>query len=123
MPSPWPYAFVSLSEEEKLRRRELLDLRGTYAQWSVIVVIVALRLYQIWATAQLDAGTTLKPRRGPSSWWDRPLVAGWIETRRQYLVCGLWLLWLLSLSVWNSGNGMDGSVRSRHNGLSHHFND
>lgn len=106
MSSPWPYAFTSLSEEEKLRRRELLDLRGTYAQWSVIVVIVTLRLYQSWTTAQIPGGTGPKPRRGPSSWWDRPIVVGWIETRRQYLVCGLWLLWLLSLSVWNSGNGM-----------------
>lgn len=107
MPSPWPYHFVSPSEEEKLRRRELLDLRGSFAQWSVIVVIVALRLYQSWATTQISGASASNPRRGPSSWWDRPLVAGWIETRRQYLVCGLWLLWLLSLSVWSSGEGMD----------------
>lgn len=106
MTSSWPYQFVSLSEEEKEHRRELLDLRGTYAQWSIIVAIVALRLYQTWATNQGDGDSATKPRRGPSSWWDRPIVTGWMETRRQYLVCGLWLLWLLSLSVWNSGNGM-----------------
>lgn len=106
MSSFWPYHFISLTEEEKIRRRELLDLRGSYAQWSIIVAIVVLRVYQSWATAQISADGVPKQHRGPSSWWGRPLVAGWIETRRQYLVCGLWLLWLLSLSVWNSGEGI-----------------
>lgn len=107
MTPSWPYRFVSLSEEETLRRRELLDLRGSYAQWSVVVVIVVLRLYQSWSTARIAEHAAPKSR---SSWWDRPLVAGWLETRRQYLICGLWLLWLLSLSVWSSG---DGKLQSR----------
>jgi hypothetical protein len=33
----WPYHFISLSEDDKLHRREMLDLRGCYAQWSIIV--------------------------------------------------------------------------------------
>lgn len=99
----WPYQFVSLSQEEILQRRELLDLRGSIAQWSLLVATFAIKYYQSWVTASVqDNGT----RRQPVSWWDRPIVTGWLESRRQYALCGLWLLWLLSLSVWNSGDGM-----------------
>lgn len=87
----WPYHFISLSENDKLHRRELLDLRGYYAQWSIIVVIVAVRIFR-FATR-----STAK--------WDGP-VSG---KTRQYLVCGLWLLWLLGLSIWNSGDGKSSS--------------
>ncbi|KAJ5834891.1 hypothetical protein N7447_000917 [Penicillium robsamsonii] len=82
----WPYHFISLSESDKLHRRELLDLRGYYAQLSIIVVIVAIRVFR-FATR-----STVK-RDGPIS-----------GKTRQYLVCGLWLLWLLFLSIWNSGD-------------------
>ncbi|KAJ5384659.1 hypothetical protein N7517_002570 [Penicillium concentricum] len=90
----WPYHFISLSESDKLHRRELLDLRGYYAQWSVIIVIVAIRIFR-FATR-----STVK-RDGP--------VSG---NPRRYLVCGLWLLWLLGLSIWNSGDGMSSSPGS-----------
>ncbi|KAG0159311.1 hypothetical protein PDIDSM_6833 [Penicillium digitatum] len=82
----WPYHFISLSEYEKLHRRELLDLRGYYAQWSIVLVIVAIRIFRIAtrSTAQRD---------GP--------VSG--KTRRR-LVCGIWLMWLVGLSIWNSGD-------------------
>lgn len=82
----WPYHFVSLSEDDKLHRRELLDLRGYYAQWSIIVVIVTIRIFR-FATR-----STAK--------WDGPVPG----KTRQYLVCGLWLLWLVGLSIWNSGD-------------------
>ncbi|KAJ5625545.1 hypothetical protein N7510_001854 [Penicillium lagena] len=101
MSSPWPWHFVSLSEDEILRRRDLLDLRGSYAQWSILAAIIVIRIYRFSSTA---SAPTLKPRRGPTSWLDLPLVSGSIETRRQYLICGTWLVWLLSLSVWNSGD-------------------
>ncbi|KAJ6044339.1 hypothetical protein N7460_005694 [Penicillium canescens] len=100
MSSLWPYHFISLSESDKLHRRDLLDLRGHCAQWSIVLAMIAVRVFQGLATA---SGKTSKPARGLPSWWDRPLVPGWIETRRQYFICGLWLSWLLSLSVWNSG--------------------
>jgi hypothetical protein len=103
MSSLWPYHFISLSESDKLNRRDLLDLRGHYAQLSIVLAIIAVRVFRSLATA---SGKTSKSARGLPSWWDRPLVPGWIETRRQYFICGLWLLWLLSLSVWNSGEGM-----------------
>ncbi|KAJ5487270.1 hypothetical protein N7530_001570 [Penicillium desertorum] len=82
----WPYHFISLSEDDKLHRRELLDLRGCYAQWSIVVVIVAIRIFR-FAT------------RSTTRW--NGLVSG---KARQYMVCGLWLLWLLGLSIWNSGD-------------------
>ncbi|CAI7637651.1 unnamed protein product [Penicillium manginii] len=106
MSSSWPWHFITIAGDDKIRRRELLDLRGSYAQWSVIIAMSVLRVYQAWAThsaASTNGTAPSRPRRGTVSWWDRPLVAGWIETRRQYLVSGLWLLWLTGLSVWNSG--------------------
>lgn len=106
MESPWPWHFVTLSEEEKLHRRELLDIRGAFAQWSIMIVIILLRvIYQTQKTlSEMQSGS--KTTRAPVSWLDRPLVAGWLETRRQYAVCGLWLSWLVGLCVWNSGDGM-----------------
>ncbi|KAJ5973665.1 hypothetical protein N7481_010875 [Penicillium waksmanii] len=104
--SSWPWHFITVSGDDKIRRRELLDIRGSYAQWSVIIVMSVLRVYQAWVThsaASANGTASSRPRRGPASWWDRPLVTGWIETRRQYFVCGLWLLWLTGLSIWNSG--------------------
>ena len=101
----WPWHFTSLSDEEKQFRREMLDLRGSYAQLSVIVVIIAIRIYQSWAAALAPVHGASRPRRGPALWWDHPPITGWLETRRQYLVCTLWLTWLFGLSMWNSGDG------------------
>jgi hypothetical protein len=101
-----PWQFVTPTEEEQLLRRELLNLRGFYAQGSIIAVIIVLRVYQGWARSVTTTEANSKHRREPTSWWDRSITAGWLETRRQYALCGLWLLWLFSLSVWNSGEGM-----------------
>ncbi|KAJ5656742.1 hypothetical protein N7507_008692 [Penicillium longicatenatum] len=103
MESPWPWHFVTLSEEEKLHRRELLDIRGAFAQWSIMIVIILLRVIsQSKRISQTESGA--KTPRTPVSWLDRPPVAGWLETRRQYALCGLWLSWLFGLCVWNSGD-------------------
>jgi hypothetical protein len=104
MSSSWPWHFVSLPEDEILRRRNLLDLRGSYAQWSILAAIIIIRIYRFTTTTA--SAPTPNPRRGPTSWWDLPLVSGSLETRRQYLICGGWLSWLCGLSVWNSGDGM-----------------
>lgn len=105
MASFWPWHFVSLSQEEVLQRRELLDLRGAFAQWSAMLGILVIRVvYQGWKSASQIAHRPKAPR-GPVSWWDRPPVAGWLETRRHYAACGLWLTWLFGLCVWNSGDG------------------
>ncbi|KAJ6036557.1 hypothetical protein N7540_000836 [Penicillium herquei] len=103
MESFWPWHFVSVSEEEKLRRRDLLDLRGSFAQWSIMLGILILRVAYQGLNSASQIGYRAQSHRGPVSWWDRPLVAGWLETRRQYAVCGLWLTWLFGLCVWSSG--------------------
>ncbi|RAL09995.1 putative metalloreductase Fre8 [Aspergillus homomorphus CBS 101889] len=100
----WPWHFVTLSEAEKEQRRELLDLRGSYAQYSMLLAILLVRLYT-WVFQ--SGNEPPKPnRRKPlaKSWLDSPPFAGWIETRRQYLVCSIWLMWLLCLCIWNSGD-------------------
>lgn len=101
MSSVWPYQFISLSEDDKLHRRTLLDVRGQYAQWSIIFAILAIKTMRALTTIN----SSNLPKKPPSN-WDRPLMPGWAETRRQYLVCGLWLSWLVTLSVWHSGEGM-----------------
>lgn len=83
----WPYHFLSLSKDEILHRRELLDLRGSYAQWSIVLAIVAIRICRFI--------TSLSTKR------DAPFSG----KARRYLVCGVWLSWLIGLSVWNSGDG------------------
>lgn len=108
----WPYHFVTLSPAQLQRRRELLDLRGYYAQCSAIIGVVAIRLYQSYkgkargSDGQNRGKNHPIPRQGQRSWWDMPPCRGWRETRKQYLVAFIWLGWLLSVSVWGTGDGM-----------------
>lgn len=96
----WPWRFVSLAPEELEQRRELLDHRGYYAQWSVLLVTLVVRICRIGALRSEHYASN-KPR----SWWHSPPVQGWAETRRQYLISFIWLGWLLGLAAWNTGNG------------------
>lgn len=97
----WPWRFISLSPPEIEHRREVLDLRGYYAQVSVLLAIIAIRVYRMNSRASSPQNTENKQR----SWWDSPLFQKGTETRKQYLVSFIWLGWLLSLSVWNTGDG------------------
>ena len=99
----WPWHFVSVSAAEKQQRRELLDFRGYVAQCSVLVVVLAIRVYQNYAQ-DADA-VRQRSRHRQQSWWDLPPLQGWTETRRQYLISLVWLGWLLSLSAWKTGDG------------------
>lgn len=105
----WPWQFVSVSGPEKQQRRELLDLRGYIAQCSVLAVVVAIRAfqsYQAWAGNRAEDAVRRRPPRGrQQSWWNQPFFRRGMETRKHYLVCSIWLGWLLSLSVWRTGNG------------------
>ncbi|KAL1971115.1 hypothetical protein VTN77DRAFT_66 [Rasamsonia byssochlamydoides] len=95
----WPYHFVSLSKEEIQRRRNALDLRGYYAQLSALAVIAAISLYRLYHKGHLTRRTPTK-----RSWWDLPPFQGWAETRKQYSIVLLWLVFLLGLSLWNTGD-------------------
>ena len=105
----WPWHFITLSDAEKQHRRELLDLRGFYAQCSILVALVLVRVYKmtLGAAPATEKPTERRSRRKnlERSWLDSPPFAGWMETRRQYIVCLIWLGWLLGLSVWKSGEG------------------
>ncbi|KAL4974449.1 hypothetical protein BDW66DRAFT_139848 [Aspergillus desertorum] len=103
MSSSWPWHFVVVSDAEKQHRRELLSLRGYYAQLSILFAIILFRVYI--ALFPLDQQHQ-RPNRHlqRKSWLDAPLFSGWFETRRQYSICLLWLSWLLSLCMWRSGN-------------------
>ena len=102
----WPWHFVTVSPAEKQQRRELLNIRGYYAQGSVLLVIAIVRLYHVYSERTKGA---VKPNnrraRKPKSWLDSPPFAGWTETRKQHIVSLLWLVWLVSLSIWNTGDG------------------
>lgn len=129
MPLSWPYHFLSLSRAEVQQRRDVLTLRGHYAQYSALAVIVFISIYtrlskknspqqrgtrstilgkesihdsDVRTTSGTDRSGT---HRQGISWWDLPPVPGWKETRKQYLLSLSWLAWLLILSVWRTGNG------------------
>ena len=103
MEMSWPWRFVSLSPAEVEHRREVLDLRGYYAQLSVLLAIIAIRVYRTGARPTVKSQNTATGKR---SWWDSPPFQHCTETRRQYLVSFIWLGWLLSLAAWNTGDGM-----------------
>ena len=110
----WPWHFTSLTDAEKQQRRELLDLRGLYAQCSVLVALVLVRVYKKSFSeapgSEKPAERRSRRKNSEKSWLDTPPIAGWMETRRQYIVCLIWLGWLLSLCIWKSGEG--GSIIS-----------
>ena len=104
MEMSWPWRFVSLSPAEVEHRREILDLRGYFAQLSVLLAIIAIRVYQINGRSTVKSQSTASVHQ--RSWWDLPPFQHWGETRRQYVVSFIWLGWLLSLAAWNTGDGM-----------------
>lgn len=112
--SPWPYRFISLTPSQVQERREVLDVRGTVAQASALLLLACVSLY--WRTVEsrpkpyLRSQTRLKNgvEEGTDkkrSWLDSPPVSGWRETRRQYLLTLGWAAWLVGLSAWRTGDG------------------
>ncbi|KAK2789055.1 hypothetical protein FQN52_006422 [Onygenales sp. PD_12] len=75
MPSLWPYRYTSPTPSQLQERRNLLTLRGEYAQVSALVFLLLFSVYPL----------------GP-------------ETGRQYLVATAWLVWLIVLSAWKTGD-------------------
>ena len=102
MTSFWPYHFQSLTPEQVRHRRELLDLRGFYAQCLAIILILIVRAAQTWKRRNNNDQNS---STGEKSWWDFPPVAGWQETRRQYAGALVWLASLMSLAIWRTGGG------------------
>lgn len=102
----WPYRFIlSVSDEELQRRRNVLDTRGQYAQVSALIVLAVLFVYRLRGRQQHGHGYGQRKSKD-RTWWDAPAIRGSSETRKQYAVTLLWLVWLVSLSIWRSGDGM-----------------
>lgn len=94
----WPYRIIlSVSDEELARRRSILDSRGQYAQISALLLLGVLFLYGV-------RGRHVEQHKR-KTWWDAPAIRGGSETRKQYAVTLIWLAWLLTLSVWKTGDG------------------
>lgn len=90
---------MDVSDEELQRRREVLDLKGQYAQISALTVLGVLCILK------LRGNKNSSSRHAAKTWWDKPAKNGASETRKQYAVTLLWLAWLTGISVWNAGDG------------------
>lgn len=99
----WPWHFTFVSPAEQQHCRELLDLRGYYAQLSVLVFLVAFRCYKSSFSRVEYANDSWQAH---ISWWESAPFRGWSDTRAQYVACLIWLSWLLGLCIWRSGEGM-----------------
>ena len=123
----FPYHFVSLNNEQDLRRRQLLDGYGQFAQLSILLLPliyqlclgIRLLISRIW-TSNTQAlkehqspvvSSFKKPTRGyPTNllarirWFlDGELLEGW-NTRQEWLIAGLWTMWLLVLVFKDTGD-------------------
>lgn len=123
------YYFETLTKEQKHQRRELLDLYGFVAQWSVLVILV---LFQVSFALGWLLKSGLKhdtPPKSPSfnkrqdgklgwlrriqggcnrvTWWLRKdVVRGWDwGTRGEWIGASIWTIWLLFLCVHRTGKG------------------
>ena len=99
------YRFVSLTPDQVQERRDLLSLRAQYAQLSALLVFILASVYARYtkSNGRIKSDGEKKKVKG---WLDYPPVAGWGETRRQYLITGVWFMWMVALSMWRTGDGM-----------------
>lgn len=121
------YHFVTLNDEQNLRRRLLLDSYGQFAQLSILLLPlvyqlclgVRLLISRIWPSNpqavkehQSPVVTSFKqPDSGYSThllartrWFlDEDVREGW-NTRQQWLIASLWTMWLLVLVFKDTGD-------------------
>ena len=120
------YEFVTLTELEKEQRRYLLSLYPTIAQWSALGVFVFFQMYFLlsWLAERSALERPKSPFGRPgkiksrawvrklqqtfqrASWWaGKSIRRGW-GTRGEWIAGFAWTVWLLFLSIHNTGNGM-----------------
>ena len=127
----WPYHFIDLSDAEKQQRRELLDTYARIAQFSVLVPLLVIQcaFALSWLTSSQQNQRDFEPPSSPHAkdstlrrpnvlercksiarrvqWWlgeDQRL--GDVEgTRGQILFALSWMLWLVWLSIAQTGKG------------------
>ena len=127
------YTFVTLNDFQLGRRRELLDLFASIAQYSGLAVpIVIYFSHHLRSLAKkilaLSFSRHQKERQSPTisrfrqprtnpwttrlrvlNWYlDDELFKGWNGwgTKREWMVAGVWTLWLLGLVFVRTGDGM-----------------
>lgn len=124
------FAFVDLDDGQKHRRRQLLDHYALVAQISFLSVLVLIRVYfflswlgRKWSTGDEETRPSspyIKHERLESSyplivrirkswgqwqWWcGEPLIRGW-GTKGEWLIGGVWMLWLLFLCYLQTAPG------------------
>lgn len=133
----YPYHFVSLDEDQTQRRRHLLNSYGHFAQLSVLLLpliyqlSLAIRLiigrFQLLSSRKglkdhqspvvsrfkkPDASTSKASARKLSWFLDGEIVQGW-GTRQEWLIAGLWTMWLLILVIKDTGDGALEPLMSR----------
>ena len=124
----FPYHFVDLNNEQNLRRRQLLDGYGQFAQLSILLLpliyqlCLGLRLLisrispfkhaQAVKEHQSPVVSGFKqPARGNFTkilarirWFlDEEVLVGW-NTRQEWLIAALWTMWLLVLVFRDTGD-------------------
>ncbi|OJD17014.1 hypothetical protein AJ78_02858 [Emergomyces pasteurianus Ep9510] len=110
LPALWPYRYTSPTPEELRQRRELLTLRGEYAQLSTLILLLMFSVYSFAARRRTGSSKDDKWAGGRSSslplsaWLESPLMRDGTETRGQYLVATVWMMWLFGLSAWRAGD-------------------
>ncbi|KAM0794222.1 ferric reductase like transmembrane component-domain-containing protein [Usnea florida] len=124
----FPYHFVSLTDEQNSHRRQLLDGYGQFAQLSVLLLPLVyqiclgtrLLISRIWPFKPSQAvkehqspvvSRFKQPATGYSTnvlarvrWFlDEEVREGW-NTRQEWLITGLWAIWLLVLVFRDTGD-------------------
>jgi len=126
------YSFVTLDEAQLKRRRQLLDSYASIAQFSALVPLIAIYISYYLPSLSSKLFNSLssrqpKERQSPRvSRFTRPVASFWIVkwrrlswylddeiikerdgwgTKREWVVVGVWTLWLLVLVFANTGNG------------------
>ena len=124
----FPYHFVNLNNEQNLRRRQLLDGYGQFAQLSILLLPLVYQLCHglrllISRTWPFKSSQTVKEHRSPVvpgfrqppkgkftnlltriRWFlGEEVFVGW-NTRQEWLVAILWTAWLLVLVFRDTGD-------------------
>ena len=112
----WPYGVPSLTHEEKLLRRQTIDLYACIAHYSALAPALLFLLYPSSPVAKarrLASSSSLAQQWQKLVWWLRDDVffrdAHWGQ-RDQWLLGLAWMAWLLVLCVLDTGTGSSSSV-------------
>ena len=125
----YPYHFLALDNEQSALRRRRLDSYGQFAQLSILLIPLIYQLshglrllfgrltklqnyqqvkeHQSPAVSRFDEPQRNHPTNVLARWrWalDDEIVKGW-GTRQEWLIAGLWAMWLALLAVKDTGDG------------------